>query len=200
MTIRHQVVLRVGFADIMLKFYALLLGCILFCPTVVTAEYENCRLAIDIGHDRQAAGARSARGKPEWDFNVQLATLLYNAALSNHMQAILINPNGSKVQLLDRPRIAQEAKATLLVSIHHDSAQPQYLLPWEWKGTSHLYSDRFRGYGLFVSGKNVYLDESIQVASDMADGLLRNGHHPSLHHAEPIRGENRPLLDALRGI
>lgn len=183
-----------------MKFYSLLLGCILFCPTVVTAENTSCLLAIDIGHDRQSVGARSARGKSEWSFNVQLAKLLYDAAVSRHIQAILINPTGSRIRLLDRPRIAQEAKASLIVSIHHDSAQPQYLLPWEWSGTPHLYSDKFRGYGLFVSGKNVYLEESIKVASDIANGLLNNGNYPSLHHAEPIRGENRPLLDALRGI
>lgn len=93
-----------------------------------------------------------------------------------------------------------EAGASLLVSIHHDSVQPRYLSPWETEGRKQFYSDSFSGYGLFVSAKNGGFAESQAVAADIADVLLANGMHPSLHHAEPIPGENRPLLDARRGI
>ncbi len=174
--------------------------CLLLTPFLATADAASCLLAIDIGHDRSAAGAKSARGKPEWFFNNALARLLYQRAIEQNLQAILINPSGASIRLSDRPQLAQAAQASCLISIHHDSVQAQYLLPWNWNGNALRYSDRFRGYGLFVSGKNPAFAESRKIAHDIADSLLQNHLSPSLHHAEPIAGENRPLLDPQRGI
>lgn len=181
-------------------FILVLLGLALLSQAGVAASPGGCLLAIDIGHYRQASGAKSARGRTEWSFNAKLATLLYQTATAKGLKAILMNPAGAPLKLPDRPRLAQEAGASLFVAIHHDSAQLHYLSPWTWQGVSRLYCDRFRGYGLFVSGKNPAFAESQQVAMDIADGFLRSHLHPSLHHAEPIAGENRPLLDAQRGV
>jgi N-acetylmuramoyl-L-alanine amidase len=166
----------------------------------MAAETSSCMVGIDIGHDRLASGATSARGRTEWSFNFDLATRLYDTMRSNGLNAYLINPSAAQIKLSDRPRIAENAGATLFIAIHHDSVQPQYMSQWEWDGHTRLYSDRFNGFGLFVSAKNPAFDESVKVADDIADGLLARGLRPSLHHAEPIKGENRPLLDAGRGI
>lgn len=159
-----------------------------------------CKVAIDIGHHRQAPGATSARGEPEWAFNGALARQVDEALRRQGIATVLLNPTGETIDLRQRPADAQAAGATLFLSIHHDSVQDRYLSHWRWNGQDRLYSDKFSGYGLFVSGKNPAFDGSLAAAKAVGDQLLATGLHPSLHHAEPIPGENRPLLDADRGI
>lgn len=86
---------------------------------------------------------------------------------------------------------SQAAKgADLFLSIHHDSVQPQYL----------PVADRYAGYGVFASRKNPDPEGSLRCSRAIADRMLAIGRTPSLHHAEPIKGENRPLADARRGV
>ncbi|HEY7985443.1 MAG TPA: N-acetylmuramoyl-L-alanine amidase [Methylophilaceae bacterium] len=157
-------------------------------------------MAIDTGHTRQKPGATSARGVVEWRFNAVLTAKVAASLKSKGIPAVLLNADGDPISLQDRTRQAKEAGATLFISIHHDSVQPRYLSAWEWEGGKHLYSDMFHGYGLFVSALNPAFDESMAVATRLGDVLLADGLRPSLHHAESIAGENRPLLDASRGI
>lgn len=159
-----------------------------------------CTIAIDPGHSRKSPGATSARGRGEWLFNIELAKKLARTLQANGLDAFIINPEGDPIDLRDRPRRASETGAALLVSIHHDSVQPHYLSKWEWQGRTLAYADQFSGFGLFVSGKNPAFEASRQVSAAVADSLLASGLRPSLHHAEPIAGENRPLLDGGRGI
>lgn len=173
---------------------------VLMVGTVATSQAADCLVAIDIGHTRQRPGATSARGVAEWEFNSELAKTVLDVATANRLPATLLNRSGDPQPLENRTRAAMAAGATLFVSIHHDSVQPRYLSPWEWEGRRRFFSDSFNGYGLFVSAKNSEFAESQSVAMDMADVLLSRGLQPSLHHAEPIPGENRPLLDATRGI
>jgi N-acetylmuramoyl-L-alanine amidase len=56
------------------------------------------------------------------------------------------------------------------------------------------------GYSIFVSRKNRQFDGSLMLATQLGQELLKLGRKPTLHHAEPIPGENRPLLDAELGI
>lgn len=62
------------------------------------------------------------------------------------------------------------------------------------------YSDHFLGYSLFVSAAGTRVDTSMKLAGALGDSLLSSGFTPSLHHAVPIPGENRVLLDRSRGI
>lgn len=48
--------------------------------------------------------------------------------------------------------------------------------------------------------KNPAFEESVRVAFRIADRLQSEGLPPTLHHAQPIAGENRPLLDEARDI
>jgi N-acetylmuramoyl-L-alanine amidase len=165
----------------------LLLGALF--PALAGAE-PACKVAVDIGHHRAAPGATSARGVPEFSFNAALARLVTDALRQQGVAAVLLNPAGDPIELKQRPADAEAAGATLFLSIHHDSVQPQYLPE----------ADRFSGYGLFVSGKNPQFEQSRAAAEAVGDQLLKIGLAPSLHHAEPIPGENRPLLDERRGI
>ena len=176
-----------------------ILAALILLPASVWAA-PACKVAIDIGHHRQAPGATSARGEPEWAFNSALARKVDEALRRQGIATILLNPTGETIDLRQRPADALAAGATLFLSIHHDSVQDRYLSHWQWNGQDRLYSDKFGGYGLFVSGKNPAFDDSLAVAKAVGDQLLAIGQHPSLHHAEPIPGENRPLLDADRGI
>lgn len=174
------------------------LGLLLSSP--VLAEPGACLIAIDVGHTRENPGEISARGRPEREFNATLAGRLRTALRGRGISSVLINPHGELMALVDRPRMAAEAGAALLISIHHDSVQDIYKSEWEWGRHRQFYSDQFSGYGLFVSEQNPAFADSLRVAEKIADGLLLAGLTPSLHHAEAIAGENRPLLNMARGI
>lgn len=159
---------------------------------VAAPVWAGCRVALDIGHSRDRQGATSALGKGEWGFNAALALRVEAALRAGGVDAVVLNRDGAELSLVQRPKKAAALGATLLLSLHHDSAQPQYLV----NGAT----DRFAGFGLFLSGENPQFEESALVAITLADRLLAAGFRPSLHHAEPIPGENRPLLDLARGI
>jgi N-acetylmuramoyl-L-alanine amidase len=53
---------------------------------------------------------------------------------------------------------------------------------------------------LFVSRRNVDPPASLACASAIGTAMRGSGFTPSLHHAEPIEGENRPLADAANGV
>lgn len=161
---------------------------------------DACMVALDPGHSRDRLGATSARGVGEWFFNRALTEQVAASLTAQGVEAVVINPAGGPIGLKDRTRQAAEAGADLFLSIHHDSVQPQYLTPWQVDGKARSYSDRFAGFGVFVSGRNTGFAASQSFGQDLADALLAAGLRPSLHHAEPIPGENRPLLDARRGI
>jgi len=171
----------------------------LLAPAFALAE-PACKVAVDIGHHRASPGATSARGETEYSFNAPLAGLVADALNRAGIAAVLLNPAGDTVELRQRPADAAAAGATLFLSIHHDSVQDKYLSTWQWQGRDQSYSDLFSGYGLFVSAKNPDFERSQALAQAVGDQLLGLGLTPSLHHAEPIPGENRPLLDTRRGI
>jgi N-acetylmuramoyl-L-alanine amidase len=176
------------------------IAAIILWPALAGAASPSCRIAIDVGHDRALPGATSARGRPEWEFNIALARRFDAALTKAGIPHVLMNPDGATISLADRPARAETENASLLIALHHDSVQPKYLSNWQWGGMTRQFSDDFHGFGLFVSAKNPEFEASQAVAKDIADGLLAAALTPSLHHAEPIAGEDRPLLDAARGI
>jgi N-acetylmuramoyl-L-alanine amidase len=161
---------------------------------------DACRVAIDVGHDRRRPGAIGARGVPERTFNEALATRIHRALGRAGIGAFLVADRGDPLDPAARARCAAEGGATLLLSVHHDSVQPRYLEPWTVDGEQRAHGEAFHGFSLFVSGRNRAWRESVEIAAAIADGLLAAGISPTLHHAEPIPGEDRPLLDAARGV
>jgi N-acetylmuramoyl-L-alanine amidase len=67
-------------------------------------------------------------------------------------------------------------------------------------GVRRPYSDRFSGFSLFVSRANPDPKQSLDCAVAIGAQMRRAGFTPSLHHAEPISGENRPLADPKNGV
>ena len=164
-------------------------------------DAANFPIAIDIGHTAQSPGAISARGKPEFDYNLalgqQLAAALHSAGFP--VETIVVSGEG-KTQLRKRVDKANALDPRLLISIHHDSAQARYLKTWEVDGRLLKYTDRFSGFSLFVSRANAKFEASSTFATLIADQLLGAGLNFSTHHAENIDGERKPLLDPARGI
>ena len=173
-------------------------GCLLIAGLLISSPAlaaSSCLIAIDAGHTYQKPGATSARGVPEMQFNMALAKKFQASLKKAHIRSFLTNPNGRIEHLVYRPWNAAKAGATLFISIHHDSTEPQLQSTWQWQGEDQKYCDRFCGYGLFVSAENPHFDESLRTAQMAGDKLLAEGLVPALYHADPVLGENRPLLD-----
>lgn len=167
-------------------------------PACVPADFV---VAVDIGHSVDSPGAVSARGVPELHFNRALAAALMDALeAAGFTKGVLINGDGHIGSLAQRVREAKQAGAHLLLSIHHDSVQPRYLSRWTVDGISRRYSDRFRGFSLFVSADNPHFEASRRLAVLIARAWIARGMTPTLHHAEPIPGEHRPLIEPELGV
>lgn len=157
-------------------------------------------VALDIGHTRAQPGAISASGVPEFEFNKRIVTLVKERLDgSKNVFPVVINPDGAPIALPERTRRAALAGAALFVAVHHDSAADKYLQTQEVSGKKLFFSDRFEGYGVFVSRKNPAFDPSLALARLVGGELERNLPFAT-HHSEAIRGENRPILDSERGI
>ena len=158
-------------------------------------------MAIDIGHTKRQGGAISAHGISEYDYNREIASLLFSELIKlGFIKSFIINENGDDISLNERANQANNRKASLLISIHHDSVQPIYLLSWRYKGKNLFYCDLFKGYSIFISDENENFNSSFLFADLLGSELLSRGFHPSLHHAEHIKGENRKLIDKDKGI
>jgi N-acetylmuramoyl-L-alanine amidase len=157
------------------------------------------RVAVDVGHSKAMPGATSATGKTEYVFNKRFVDELVDR--SRTWQGIdLFVVSGANPGLLDRPHQAAMKGADLFLSIHHDSVQKKYLQRWQHEGRWLDYSDAFKGYSLFVWDRGPHVKESMAVATLIGRNLKAAGFVATLHHAEPIAGENRPLLDRDLGI
>lgn len=155
-------------------------------------------VAIDVGHTQEEPGATSARGVPEFLYNARLAREIAEALARAGHRALVLGADGRGGE--PAKRAARAAAADLLVSVHHDSVQPRFLEPWDYRGERLHYSDQFSGFSLFVSRANPRLAESLRCASAIGGRLRAAGFSPSRYHADPIAGEDRPFADELNGV
>ena len=181
-----------------------ILGAIIGTAVVSTAgacEPVGFPVAIDVGHDRDRPGALSARGVPEFEFNLTLGREVLTALLtSGFSRSVLIGESGSPIGLRERTAIAERAGARVFISIHHDSVQPRYLERWTFEGRLQEHTTHARGFSIFVSAANGSFAASREFALLIGSELHAKGRRPSVHHAEPIEGENREVIDRLRGV
>jgi N-acetylmuramoyl-L-alanine amidase len=157
-------------------------------------------IAIDVGHSRSNPGAISARGVPEFEFNAALANVVQETLSSRGTRVVQIAGDGNMPFLQTRTAAARASGATIFLSIHHDSGQPQYLEQWEWEGVARQYIDRFSGFSLFVSRRNPQLAASLRCAGRIGAALRQQGLHPTPHHAEKIPGESKQWADRQNGV
>lgn len=169
-------------------------------PEVTGRPLEGLRVALDIGHYRLKPGATSARGRSELLFNQATVRTMARVLEGAGAKVVVVNADGTVSSLADRPAIAARAGADCFVSVHHDSVNDKYLRKWTHEGAPRDYCDEFRGYSVFASSKNPEAEKSRELALRLGAALYETGLRPTLHHAEPIPGENRPLLDERTGV
>lgn len=159
------------------------------------SNLKGLHVALDVGHSKAQGGAISARGRSEFDFNLDMARSIAGALRSSGAKVTIINEKGTMTGLAERPLLAGRIGADAFISIHHDSVNDKYLKTWEVGGKIQRYSDRFIGYSVFCSNKNVKAAQSRQLAIELGNAMLAAGFKPALHHHEPIPGEDRPFID-----
>lgn len=160
-------------------------------------------IVLDVGHTPTQPGAISARGVPEYEFNLNLARrvrdqLVHAGFTSTHL---MLTETDDDAGLRERANRANAWGADLFFSIHHDSVQAAYRVPWFYQNEEHSYYDDSTGFSLHVSPGNGQFGDSMRLARILGDQLLSRGLTPNLIHesSNPI-GARVPLLDHARAI
>src|SRR5215472_16539365 len=165
---------------------------------VPAAAVRAATVAVDVGHFLEEPGATSARGRPEFEFNSDLAVEIESAARGAGLHTVLIGYDGFMSQLTHRTAAA--AGTDFFLAVHHDSVQPYLIRTWEDENVERRFNDDHAGFSLFVSRKNPALKRSLACASAIGEALRGAGFAPSLYHADPIPGENKPFADKVNGV
>ena len=169
----------------------------------VTCEPAKFRLILVVGHTSESPGADSARNEVEFGFNLHLATLVVARLKSDGFSAarLLTTEGKARPSLFKRVGVANDARADLFLSIHHDSVPSKLMEEWEFEGAKSHFSDRFSGYSLFVSKQNPHFATSLLVARLIGKQLKASGLHYATQYTMPLMGRyRRDLLDKDVGV
>jgi N-acetylmuramoyl-L-alanine amidase len=161
------------------------------------------RVVLDVGHTVAVPGADSARGVPEYTFNLQLTDAIKQALdTAGFTKTVrLITATRPYAGLFERAARANELHADLFIAIHHDSVPDKLIEKWEYNGEKHQFSDRFRGYSIFVSAANADLKGSLAFGHLLGSELQARGMHYTPHYTLPLMGHYRhQLVDADAGV
>jgi N-acetylmuramoyl-L-alanine amidase len=176
-----------------------LLGAVLALAALSTSTAADAAtIAIDVGHYLEEPGATSARGRPELEFNRELAHEIETQLQARGYATRLIGADGAMKDLSQRARAAQGT--ALFISVHHDSTRARLQSAWTYEGTEQRYSDLFAGFSTFVSRENAHWRAGLRCASAIGASLVKAGFRPSLYHADAVMGENRPFADKSNGV
>jgi N-acetylmuramoyl-L-alanine amidase len=205
------------FARLMLFLCGLILPSelALAAATCVGKPAKDIVILLDVGHvapypgeqcprfARCSWGATSARGVPEYSFNIKLARRIEEELVragfsSTHTMVTQLDGDAGLYQRVDR---AKRMNADLFLSVHHDGVRDEYLKPWLYLGEQHYFYDDSSGFSLHVSPRNGSYADSLAWARMLADQLLGSGlHFTTVHQPSNPAGARKPFLDATRGI
>ncbi|QIO31013.1 N-acetylmuramoyl-L-alanine amidase [Bradyrhizobium sp. 1(2017)] len=166
-------------------------------------EMPKFRIVVDVGHTPDSYGALSARNDPEFGFNFRLARLITARLKSEGFAAtrLLVTDGKARPSLFKRVSAANDGRADLLLSVHHDSVPDKLLERWEFDGTNSYFSDRFSGHSLFVSQHNPHFATSLMLARMIGRQLKAEGLHYASQYSLPVMGRyRRQLLDKDVGV
>ncbi len=175
---------------------------------VTHAAAEHCnkstfRVVVDVGHTVDVPGAMSARGVPEYAFNLQLARDVKQALLDAGFEqtVLLITTTAPWRGLFERADRANAVHADLFIAIHHDSVPDNLKHIWEYAGLKNEFNDDYPGYALFISNDNADPADSLKFASLLGHELETRGLHYTPHYTDAIMGHRRRILvDAEAGV
>jgi N-acetylmuramoyl-L-alanine amidase len=163
----------------------------------------NFRVVVDVGHTVAVPGAMSARGVPEYTFNLALATKIKDAltAAGFTQSTLLVTSTAPWRGLFERAARANAMHADLFIAIHHDSVPDNLMKKWQFEGQDQGYNDDYRGYALFISNDNADRAGSLQFGSMLGKELEARGLSYTPHYTLPIMGHRRrELVDAKAGV
>ena len=172
-------------------------------PKSGVCERSAFRVVVDVGHTVEKPGADSSRGVTEYSFNLQLANEVMQAlGKAGFEKAVRFITAAAPVRgLLERAERANAMHADLFISIHHDSVPDNLLETWQYEGQQRGFSDRFKGYALFMSKENGNPKGSLEFGHLLGEQLLARGLHYTPHYTLPLMGRRRhELLDAEAGV
>ena len=161
------------------------------------------RVVLDVGHTVDKPGADSARGVTEYTFNLHLADAIKQALLDAGFDKTvrLITTAGHVQGLLERAERANDMHADLFIAIHHDSVPDNLIEKWEYEGQHRQFSDRFKGYSIFISNDNGDRDGSLEFGQLLGTALQARGLHYTPHYTLALMGKHRrELVDAAAGV
>jgi N-acetylmuramoyl-L-alanine amidase len=176
--------------------------------SIKNAAGEKCqpaafRVVVDVGHTLDVPGAMSARGMPEYAFNLQLAKDVKQALGDGGFDktTLLISATAPPLGLIERVARANRMAADLFISIHHDSVPDRLLQTWQYEGQENHFNDDYPGYALFVSRDNPNYAGSLQFGRLLGLALEAGGLKYTPHYVLPIMGHRqRVLVDAEAGV
>jgi N-acetylmuramoyl-L-alanine amidase len=104
----------------------------------VSNPLRGLLIAVDAGHGGEDRATRGPTGLTEADANLYVALKLRDLLTAAGARVLMIRSTDTTVALNDRPRIAAEANAHILVSVHNN-AFPDGVNPFTNSGTSAYY-------------------------------------------------------------
>jgi N-acetylmuramoyl-L-alanine amidase len=172
------------------------------------AAKQSCRqgafrVAVDVGHTVDVPGAISARGVPEYAFNLalgqQVLQSLFKAGFA--LSSLLVTDMPPWQGLVQRATIANGMHADLFISLHHDSVPDNLLQTWQYDGKDNHFNDDYPGYAIFMSNDNPDRAGSLLFGRTLGGELEARGLQYTPHYTLPLMGHRRrELVDAKTGV
>ena len=172
-------------------------------PAATRCDPAKFRIVLDVGHTAESEGAISARNVSEFVFNLRLARRIEEKLKGEGFAAtrLLLTEGKARRSLFKRVDAANDLRADLLLSIHHDSVPNKFLEDWEFEGKKSRFSDRFSGYSVFVSRSNPDFKTSLSFAELIGKEMKAQGLDYAKQYSQPIMGRyQRELLNKETGV
>jgi N-acetylmuramoyl-L-alanine amidase len=172
-------------------------------PAAASCHPETFRVVVDVGHTLDVPGAMSARGVPEYAFNLALAQVAKQALVDAGFTGtvLLITDKAPPQGLVARAVAANNLHADLFLAIHHDSVPDNLLQTWQYEGQDQHFNDDYPGYALFISNDNADRAGSLLFGNFLGKELQARGLQFTPHYTLALMGHRRrELLDPLAGV
>jgi N-acetylmuramoyl-L-alanine amidase len=160
------------------------------------------RVLIDVGHTATSPGADSARGVPEYEFNLKLADVitqsLHEAGFDKTVQ--LVTRGTRMASLFERAASANNLHGDLFISIHHDSVPDNLKETWQYEERNIPTAT-----GLAATPSSFLITRGSRrqpwYSALTGQELQKRGLHYARHYTLPLMGRYRhDLIDEEAGV
>src|SRR5688572_9352555 len=175
-------------------------------PSRTPVRAARTLVVVDAGHggpDRGMSGTTAARKKVyEADITLAIAKKLKAALVSRGIDVLMTRTTDTLIALRDRGRIANEAEATLFLSIHVNAANPRWRNPRTARGfETYFLSDAKTEDDRYVAemenDADRFLGETVEAGDPLAlllGDMLQNAHlRESSELAATVQAALKPI-------